>query len=973
MSVKSFKFVSPGVFINEIDNSYIPRSAQEIGPVIVGRATRGLAMQPVTVQSYSDFVEMFGDTVPGNAGGDISRDGNFQSPMYGTYAAKAFLNANVAPVTYVRLLGVEGANSTTDGKAGWATSKNPGNYNTNVTASGGAYGLYLFKSSSQTDGAAGSGSVNLGTGYHAATFYIKDSVSIMLSGNLAMTGSGGSSGQGVGYAVYADESTNLLTAVVSGTSGENKIKFDFDDNSDTYIREVFNTNPQLCSTAGHFYPSSSHKNYWLGETYDQFIRQNIGTARTTGVILPLALSGSASKGPHNLKEPSREAGTGWFISQDTGAAASFEAKDMQKLFRFVGRGHGAWLSKNCKISIENIRTSFSSTSDYGTFSVVVRNLLDTDNKVQVMERFDNCTLDPSSPNFVARKIGDVYFEWNSSERRLRKYGEYPNQSKYIRIIMNTEVEDGATDPVLLPFGYFGPPKYSDVETVISGGATSGALIDRFVFFGSTADGPLNGTGSAVFFGGANAPLGGAPDGRVCSGSLSFATTLLRISASDGGLTDPTNAYWGFRTTRTAGSTRADNSVKDLGDILQADFAEDPSAASSKTSDTYKGIDMWSYVFSLNDISASSDGGHVYSEGSRKLGNAVSTADLISSGSNRFTAPLWGGFDGFDIYTPDPMYNSGMTTSATEANNYIYASWKQAMDTVADPEFINMNMLVSPGLTNEGLTQHMIDICEERADAMSIIDLPGVYKPTHEGYESSKKDRLGSGANAAAAALRQRGIDSSYGCTFYPWVQTSDANTSKLLWIPPSVAMMGVLASSQASTKLWFAPAGFNRGGLSDGAAGIPVLNVTERVVSKDRDTLYDARINPIASFPSTGIVVFGQKTLQERSSALDRINVRRLVIYLKKQISILASQVLFEQNVQATWNRFTALIDPFLQNVQTQFGITDYRLILDSSTTTPDLVDQNILYAKIMVKPARAIEFIAIDFVVTSTGASFDD
>ena len=186
-------------------------------------------------------------------------------------------------------------------------------------------------------------------------------------------------------------------------------------------------------------------------------------------------------------------------------------------------------------------------------------------------------------------------------------------------------------------------------------------------------------------------------------------------------------------------------------------------------------------------------------------------------------------------------------------------------------------------------------------------------------------------------------------------------------------MLGVFASSERSSQVWFAPAGFNRGGLTDGAAGIPVANVTERLISKDRDTLYEAGINPIASFPSSGIVVFGQKTLQERRSALDRINVRRLVIYLKKQISILSTQVLFEQNVQATWLRFKALINPFLSTVMTQYGITDYKLILDETTTTPDLIDQNIMYAKIMVKPARAIEYIAIDFVITSTGASFDD
>ena len=246
-------------------------------------------------------------------------------------------------------------------------------------------------------------------------------------------------------------------------------------------------------------------------------------------------------------------------------------------------------------------------------------------------------------------------------------------------------------------------------------------------------------------------------------------------------------------------------------------------------------------------------------------------------------------------------------------------------------------------------------------------MPNVYIPAHEEYKTSKQARVVGNVNTTVSALRNRQIDSSYGATFFPWVQILDEPTGQLIWAPPSIAMMGVLASSERSTQVWFAPAGFNRGGLSDGAAGIPVTNVSQRLTSKERDSLYEARINPIASFPSSGIVVFGQKTLQERSSALDRINVRRLVIFLKKQISILSTQILFEQNVQATWNRFKGLVEPFLANVKTQFGISDYRLILDETTTTPDLVDQNILYAKIMVKPARAIEYIAIDFVVAST------
>jgi len=185
--------------------------------------------------------------------------------------------------------------------------------------------------------------------------------------------------------------------------------------------------------------------------------------------------------------------------------------------------------------------------------------------------------------------------------------------------------------------------------------------------------------------------------------------------------------------------------------------------------------------------------------------------------------------------------------------------------------------------------------------------------------------------------------------------------------------LGTFASSEAKSEVWFAPAGFNRGGLTEGAAGWPVTNITRRLTSKDRDNLYEVNINPIASFPSEGIVVFGQKTLQVTRSALDRINVRRLLIYIKKHVSRISSGILFDQNVQVTWNRFLGEVQPFLASVQSRLGLTEWKVILDKTTTTPDLIDQNIMYAKIFLKPARAIEFIAVDFVITRTGASFDD
>ena len=1023
MSVKSFKFVSPGVFIHEIDNSFIPKSADAIGPVVIGRAQRGLALQPIKVQSYSDFVTMFGDTVPGGGGGDIYRDGNTTSPMYGTYAAKAFLRANVAPLTYVRLLGRQAPdnNASADALAGWKTSNNAG---TNAASNGGAYGLFVYASGAYDGSAA---SVAVKKGYLAATWYI-DSGSIALSGaiingraslrNGSQLGNGHVTGSGMMIGQVAG--TNEFNVLITGPSMAStaSIRFSFDDSKDSFIRKRFNTNPQLGNAeASDFFPSDGEVNYWLGETFEQDLRWTLGSSITAndglqGVLVALA-SGSSmatSTGPQYMKGVNtREAVAGWFISQDLDSPGSFVADQAQKLFRLKGRGHGEWLQKNVKVSIEKIRQSSNLSSQYGTFSVVLRQFTDTDSNVVVLERFDNCTLDPTSPDFISKKIGDQYTEWDETSRRLKLYGDYANQSKFVYVDMNADVEAGATDPTYLPFGYFGPPKYSDVLNVWGTGSAeqdstpgtglqskiSGTYVRAaqqilngpnprkyglFPTFVSGGTGPMAPggiiDGTEVLYG----PVGQTITPEFTSGSAAFITASflfpkdnLRLSASDGGLGNPTKAYFGFSTARERTSTRSDRSAFEPLRMWDANWPSDP-----PNSTAVQGVDRWGYIFTMDDIVQSgSSNFFFYQSGSRALETSYTSGsyqNLLDAGYNRFTAPFWGGFDGFDIKKPDPMYNKGMTAgSSTGFNSYEYYTWKRAIDTVADPEAVDMNLLVAPGLTLTDLTTHMVNVCEDRADALALIDLPNVYIPTAEEYKSDKSQRIGTTPTQAAISLRNRRIDSSYGCTFYPWVQTRDENTGQTLWVPPSVAMLGVLASSEGKSEVWFAPAGFNRGGLTDGAAGIPVVGITERLSSKDRDKLYESNINPIAAFPSTGIVVFGQKTLQEGQSALDRINVRRLVIYLKKQISILSSQILFEQNVQATWNRFKSLIEPFLANVKTKFGITDYKLILDESTTTPDLIDQNILYAKIMIKPARAIEYIAIDFVIASTGASFDD
>jgi phage tail sheath protein FI len=327
----------------------------------------------------------------------------------------------------------------------------------------------------------------------------------------------------------------------------------------------------------------------------------------------------------------------------------------------------------------------------------------------------------------------------------------------------------------------------------------------------------------------------------------------------------------------------------------------------------------------------------------------------------------------NIKEPDPFANRITKENANTAANYAYASVDRAIELIKDPELIEHNLAVMPGITTPGLTSKLVDTCAARADSLAIIDLPDIYLPPHEKKCSKFSDRIATTPDTAAKTLRARQINSSYGASYYPWVKVRDDENGRDLWAPPSVIALGVMAYTEQRDEVWFAPAGFNRGGLNEGNAGLPVLQVSEQLLSKQRDTLYEANINPIASFVTEGLVVFGQKTLQSAPSALDRINVRRLLIFVKKEISRIANGLLFDQNVPATWNRFLGQVNPFLQSVQTRLGLSDYKVILDNTTTTPDLVDRNVMYAKIFLKPARAIEFIAVDFVITNTGASFDD
>jgi phage tail sheath protein FI len=227
------------------------------------------------------------------------------------------------------------------------------------------------------------------------------------------------------------------------------------------------------------------------------------------------------------------------------------------------------------------------------------------------------------------------------------------------------------------------------------------------------------------------------------------------------------------------------------------------------------------------------------------------------------------------------------------------------------------------------------------------------------------DSTGISDNIATAVSTTEGLDTNYAATYYPWVKILDFDRNKPIWVPPSVVLPGVIAFNDRVSAEWFAPAGLNRGGLTE------VVEVKTRLTQTERDTLYEARINPIAVFPSTGVCVWGQKTLQGRPSALDRINVRRLLIAAKKFIASSTRYLVFEQNTSQTRTRFLNIVNPYLESIQQRQGLYAFRVIMDESNNTPDIIDRNILYGQLYLQPAKTAEFIILDFNIQSTGAAF--
>ena len=632
--------------------------------------------------------------------------------------------------------------------------------------------------------------------------------------------------------------SSVLT--VSSSVGSRTYNFSLDPTSPNYITNVLGTDPL---GAKEFY------------VYSHFPEFNASVSASS---VPTIKHSAFTSAPLDFTGLDYSyASTPWVRSQEVGGSAI-------NLFRFHTLSDGDTANREIKIGVYNIRAAGETPgSTYGTFGLVIRAFGDTDRRPDILETYYNLSLDPASPNFVAKMVGDKYRSFDATGNILES-GNFDNLSAYVRIDMTDDAD--TLSPELVPWGF------AALEGPIAGGVTS---------------------------------------------------TLPPVSYKTNNLSDSAvpskKVFYGFNFAKK-------NNLQYLAP-LPLGAVVGPNAAFSLTNSFINGT-----VTPLT------------------LANTTEV-------DRKFIVGFQGGFDGMNPAQPKLSEGSIMATnmngfdlSTATASGSV--AFNKAINTLANSDEIDLNLIVVPGVNHRlhpSVTNAVLDLCEERADCFYILD-GGTLDDSKELVANTTEDD-----------------DSSYAATYHPWMKVLDSDTNRYLWVPPSTLMAGVYAFSDAIGAKWYAPAGMDRGSITE------AVDTRFRLSQSDRNFLYERSVNPIATFPGGGIVTWGQKTLQRKATALDRINVRRLLIALRKYISSASKYLVFEQNTIATRNRFLNLVNPYLESVQQRSGLAAFRVVMDDSNNTEDVIDRNILYGQIVIQPTKTAEFILLDFDIQRSGATFTE
>tara|TARA_R110000796_G_scaffold219934_1_gene335993 strand:+ start:10927 stop:13344 length:2418 start_codon:yes stop_codon:yes gene_type:complete len=654
----------------------------------------------------------------------------------------------------------------------------------------------------------------------------------------------------------ADAKAEFTLSGVSTTSTGFTYNVSFDSTKKNFITRVLGSNAE-----------TGQAPIYVEEIYSNMLDNSIASSGITGLTVGLIDNTTVFS---DYKTEYLPAATPWVVSEVNGTV-------IKKLFRLITISDGNTANAEIKVSIENIKPGIRE------FDIRVRAFNDTDANPVTLERFSRCTMDPTSDNFVARRVGSLD-------------GFYSSNSNYVLLELDVDEDTSAS----FPAGFTGVP-----SRIYAGGETA----------------PSIGYNQAY-----------AQYAKIRKIYLGLSDTV--------GIDQNFFNYLGVDNTVTSGVTDG--------------FHMDSGATNSM---------LAGYTFVNGDSELRDD------------------ADIIGTSyekiySRKFTMAPYGGFDGWDIYRNSTRTNTdtfkiggvkstlAITSTAIETkfasngdqgSTSDYYAYFEAINTFNNPEAININVLATPGIdisNNTELVEATIEMVEEqRCDSIYIVTTPD--------YENEAVIEV----DDVVQTLTDSGIDSNYTATYWPWVQVQDTDNNVLIYLPPTRDVCRNIALTDNVSFPWFAVAGVQRG-------VVQAIKARKKLTLDERDTLYEGRINPIATFASEGLIIFGNKNLQTADTALNRLNVRRLLLQARKLISAVSIRLLFEQNDEVVRSQFKTLVNPILENIRSERGLTDFRVEVDS---TPESIDRGELNGRIFIKPTRALEFITVEFVVMNTGASFED
>jgi hypothetical protein len=1000
MAELSFK--SAGVGTQEIDLTGPSQATpQGIPAGVIGTAERGPAFVPVTVATMQDFITKFGES-----------DGRRPGPI----AMSEWLR-NASAGTYVRILG------TGDGKKRTTTGNNSGK----VTNSGFVVGGEQVQANGIVDANPKAGTADPGTaGTLGRTYFLGCAMSESLGSTLLsaagrlhpssvgalpvlrgviMTPSGvlpalsASFSLNAAYTVPGNNPSTSVTEEFSGSrdggwpigavdksangrdsfvmilNGHNKnsefpnvVTASFDPGAPNYFANVFNTDPQKIEKAGHVLYA-----HW--DVHPQIA--TVTSSQVTSInssMEPAAflVSGSSARNVGSTTTPNYEnfedryktANSPWVISQKFGGLE-------KNLFRIHALDDGAAGNTKFKISIENIAKSNATGDNYGTFDLLVRRFDDNDRNKVSLERYPKLNLDPSSERYIARVVGDrhIYYDFDKGEgsQKLVINGLYSNRSSYIRVEVDTAVGRGTIEKVALPLGFRGHNHLVTSGSVHMANPSLTAMAADVVqrmqqppvpFRDNIAVGTSTKlrTDSALYWG-------------VQFEVKDSATEPNKNNKLDSSIASFTKYFPDFHTTWLSPWIGANNGTDDAnGSILDADrfnnnkfTLERVQIVTGSTSDI-PDVKNWHLARyrradSLDTTLADSRFLNV----DKDFG--VSSAKKYL----KFSFFMQGGYDGVNIFDVNKsrMLNKAIKNEIDDAGSQggtdgpTIKAYRKAVDVMERRTDVDIQLLAIPGARHETITDYAVDAVTDRFDALYIMDIE----------ERDNLDTVITGSGAIShvgntvGAFTNRALDTSMAAAYYPDVIITDPTTKANVLVPPSVAVLGAYALNDAKAHPWFAPAGFARGALEK------VVETSVKLNQENLDDLAEADVNPITSFPHTpGVVVFGQKTLQQAQSALDRINVRRLLIDLRRKVRVASRQVIFEPNRAETLAKFENIVKPILRAVQQQQGLTRYAVKIDASTTTQVDIENNTLRGRIFIQPTNSVEGVALSFNITNAG-----